>query len=231
MGVVVLVATRDRPGQALATLMSFKATSTRPDTRIIFGLDHDEPQLNAYLELLPSFVVWNAGPDSGSLTKVTNSMLGACNEGDVIGSVGDDHRFRTKGWDEAIYATAKFNPPGVIYPNDAFQGANLATAFFAHGDVVRALGWLALPVCDHMYIDNAIMDIGRGLNSLHYLPNTIIEHLHPAAGKGIMDASYARTNSKTQMSKDELAYTEWKENGLSSDISRIREYLDGQRIS
>ncbi len=192
----------------------------------MFGIDPDEPQMKRYHDLLPKGLVTIMAREYGSLTKVTNGLaLTTQDRFDVLGSVGDDHRFRTQGWDNEI-SLANYITSGVYYPDDKFQGANLATAFFVDSEIVRSLGWLALPVCDHMYIDNAIMDIGRGLGELHYLKDVVVEHLHPAAGKGIMDASYARTNSNNQMEKDRRAYENWKRTQLVVDIERIKRYYE-----
>lgn len=229
MSIAVLVATRDRPEQAYQTWESFQMTKKHAGTRILFGIDPDEPQMDKYLSIMPDRSVYIMLAEYGSLTKVTNGLSGLfelIENATVFGSVGDDHRFRTPAWDERILKA--LDKPGVAYPDDGFQHEQIATAFFVHADVVRGLGWLALPVCDHMYIDNAIMDIGKGLGNLKYLPSVKIEHLHPAAGKGIMDESYRKTNARPQMEKDKIAYKLWRKHEYARDMERLKRYLDGR---
>jgi hypothetical protein len=47
----------------------------------------------------------------------------------------------------------------------------------------------------HLYVDNFWLRLGQDLNAIRYLPETVIEHLHPIAGKGDWDDSYLETNS------------------------------------
>ncbi len=223
MGIKVLVASRDRPEKALATYESFHRTVTLDDTEIFFGLDYDEPRLHAYEALLPYNALVVAPPEhSGSLTKVTNYMTVIA--ASIYGSAGDDHRFETVGWDAKV--TEALGKPGVAYGDDKFQGENLPTAAFVSAEIVATLGWFALPVCDHMYIDDAWKAIGQGIDSLHYLPDVIIEHLHFAANKGTMDESYKKTNSPSQVEKDKLAYRGWVYGSKTADIAKLRGALD-----
>jgi hypothetical protein len=228
-GITVLVATRERPRQALLTLKSFEETKVLPQSKIVFGIDANEPYHNSYRNMLLNHggTLYRAEPeDSGSLTKVTNALATAYPDY-ILASVGDDHRFRTTGWDASI-ALALREKPGVAYGDDLYMRQALPTAAFVSGSIVSALGWMCLPTLDHMYVDNVWRDIGSELGSLHYLGNVVIEHLHYTNGKSIMDTSYQRTNSKAQFAKDLAAYEQWRTNQMAADIDSIRNYI-GQK--
>jgi hypothetical protein len=222
MSITVLVPTRQRPQQAFLTYESFKNTVAEADTNIIFGIDSDEAA--PYKDFIPGHSLFRAHPQgSGSFQKVTNTL--AVNfGGSILGSVGDDHRFKTKGWDSRV--TESLLVPGIAYANDLYQRDILPTAAFISREVYDALGLLALPVCDHLYIDNAWKDIGLGIDSLHYLPDVIIEHLHYTNGKNQIDANYRRTNSVTQFDKDGKAYLEWARWQKHLDIERVKDALN-----
>src|SRR5574339_363350 len=220
-GITVLVATRERPRQALLTLNSFEETKVLPTSKIYFGIDYNEPYAKAYRSMLPFEVVYQASREgSGSLSRVTNEMAKVFPDY-ILASVGDDHRFRTTTWDASV-ALALRDRPGVAYGNDLFMREKLPTAAFVSGSIVSSLGWLCLPTLDHMYVDNVWRDIGHELGSLHYLGNVVIEHLHFTAGKSIMDTSYMRTNNSAQYEKDRIAYEKWRADQMQFDIAKIK---------
>ncbi len=224
-GIVVFVPTRERPDAAFAAYTSFKATRHLANTTIIFGLDYDEPYIEDYKELIPNALLYSCDEEgSGSLSKVLNTMSRAF-PARIQGMVNDDHRFRTPGWDIEIRA-ALLSGTGVAYGNDLLMGEWLPTSVFLTGNIPEALGWFALPDVKHMYLDNSWKDIGHGLNSLHYLPNVVIEHLHYSAGKSPIDQSYVKTYG--HMEPDKVAYERWrKQGGYAADIERINVYLRG----
>jgi len=113
---------------------------------------------------------------------------------------------------------------GVTYGDDLYQGERLPTAPFIPASVVLALGYYALPSCRHMFIDDAWGDLGRGLGRLTFLPDLVIEHLHPLAGKASRDPGYDRADASA--SEDLVAYLAWRDDGgLAADLQRVRETL------
>jgi hypothetical protein len=223
MGITVFVPTRERPVAAGQTYLSFLNTSLLPDTRIIFGLDWDEPRIEEYTKAVPASLLFQCSPaNSGSLSRVLNALSAYWTD-DIVGMVNDDHRFRSFGWDEKI-AEALDGKVGVAYANDLLMGDALPTSVFMSGEIPQALGYFALPSLAHMYLDNFWKDIGTGLGELRYLPKTTIEHLHYTAGKSRMDESYIRTYK--MMEPDRLKYEEWRRFKYRDDIQRIKDYMN-----
>lgn len=129
----------------------------------------------------------------------------------VIGFMGDDHLPRTAKWDLAIQRAANHcQGRAVIYGNDLVQGQNLPTAVAITTDIIKKLGYFCPPDMIHLYLDNAWSDIGRATGSFIYLPNVIIEHCHPHAGKGVAwDDRYAEVNGQEMYTLDAAAYAAW----------------------
>jgi hypothetical protein len=117
--------------------------------------------------------------------------------------MGDDHSPRTEGWDKAFMEALAHNT-GIVYGDDLLQGANLPTAFGMSRDLVNELRGMTFPGCIHLFFDNFVKQLGLDLNYLKYLPNVIIEHLHPIAGKAEMDEGYARVNQPKWYEQDLL---------------------------
>jgi len=157
----------------------------------------------------------------GQLNAVTPRILAqATPPVTIIGFMGDDHRPRTVGWDQAIIDAMP--PLGVVYCDDGFQGPNLPTSVFMDAELIRRLGWMVPPGIGHLFCDNAWKTLGEALGTLVYLPDVLIEHMHPHAEKAPMDAGYAEVNSARQWEADEAAFRRWMAADLPRDIARAK---------
>lgn len=232
--VVVICPTRGRPGRAAAMIESFRETAVRLETDLVLVVDDDDPELAGYLELparslLPRYgriaaphavqVMILPRAESLDLTSATNLAAARIWDDDVvIGHVGDDHAFRTPAWDRRILEALA--EPGVAYGDDLLRGPVLPTAAFLSAVIPRTLGWFALPGTRHMKIDTAWKTLGERLGRLHYLPDVVIEHLHPAAGKAAEDDGYAA--ARAGRAGDAAAYRQWVHGNLERDVRRVR---------
>lgn len=210
---------------------TFRQTAALPTTRLVLVIDRDDPTFNDYppaegfrarygWDPDAPFVMGLAPEETGTLVRATNSAASKFWDQDIIiGHVGDDHRFRTLGWDRRIAEI--LTEPGIAYGDDLLQGEMLPTAPFISSVIPRSLGWYALPSCKHMFIDNAWKRLGQALGSYHYLPDVVIEHMHPGAGKGQLDEGYLRADASTDI--DRVSYHHWRYGGgLDADVAVIR---------
>lgn len=234
--IVVLCPTRGRPHAALEMAKSFRDTATLFATELILVVDSDDPLLGEYADVvnsaslnvsstriyLPPNSVRLMVVPGGSLTKATNDAAARVWDDDcIIGHVGDDHRFRTVGWDVKIERT--LSRPGVAYGDDLLQHATLPTAVFMSSVIPRTLGWYALPGTAHMKIDTAWKDLGALTGRLRYMPEIVIEHLHPSVGKSPEDDGYQRARDGRR--RDKEVYMEWVTKSRARDIEALRRVL------
>ena len=230
---LVIVPSRGRPDNIKALYEAFRETSTGSDTYLVVAVDEDDPKLDEYLALAdspypPAYACTQVGPRlrlGGTLNKtaafaIEHDLLGSHN---LIGFMGDDHRPRTRGWDVEIMQAHRVFGDGVVYGNDLIQGQNLPTAAFISTWIIRTLGYMVPPRLIHLYIDNAWKSIGEGMGRLTYLPDVIIEHMHPIAGKAEWDAGYNEANSADINQTDHDTYDHWVATGLPMDIIKLRE--------
>lgn len=223
---LVLCPTRGRPGESREAYQSFLDTKALDDTEMLFVVDDDDPKLDAYKDAgLPVLIQ----PAPGSMVKALNEaalwaldMTGA----QYLGFIGDDHRFRTKGWDEAFANLLDERGGGMVYGNDGYWvNGDIPTQIFMSASIVKALGWMGLPTCHHLYIDNAWRVLGEATSCLFYMPDVVIEHMHPAAGKGEWSEGHKRVNTTAMYSRDGTAFSTWANGMARLDIERVAKAL------
>jgi len=117
---------------------------------------------------------------------------------------GDDNLPRTEFWDRLLIKPL-IGKTGISYGNDLYQQENLAGNPCISRDIAEILNRYGWPPINHLYIDNFFTILGKEINSLHYVPDSIIEHMHPFAGKGEMDEQYARVNRQELYLQDHNA--------------------------
>jgi hypothetical protein len=239
---VILVPSRNRPGTARPVADAIAQTSTA-DAVLAYVVDESDPTGGDYARALgcPVVDVRAAGPADwaglverrvGVFRTPSKTMIEALNEAAVavvdqvrpyaVAFLGDDNRPRTAGWDARFVAELRRLGTGVVYGNDLIQGANLPTQVAMTADIIRELGWMGPPGLTHLYIDNFWYDLGERAGCLRYLPDVVIEHLHPLAGKGPVDEGYRRVNSPAAYRSGEAAYRAYAAASLDADAARVR---------
>lgn len=230
--IVVVLPSRGRPARAREAVQAIRDTASLVTTSVVLTVDGDDPELEAYRALrwgppyrAETFLTVIDDPRStGDLVRATNTVAMRIAEDDphaIIGNLGDDHVCRTPGWDRRVEEALR--APGIAYGDDLLQGRKLPTAPFMSAAIVNALGWFFPPCLVHMYPDNALRDIGDRLGRLHYLPDVVIEHVHPGAGKAELDEGYVRADAST--ARDREAYERWRRRSLARDVARVREAI------
>lgn len=227
--VVALCPTRGNPERALEMVRSFYRTVHRTHTEVVLVVDDDDPREADYLAIpktvareLVGMGVMRQDPvrimrvAGGSLTKATNEAVARIMyENVIIGHVGDDHRFRTAGWDTAI-RDALLKEPGVAYAWDGHSSC-WASAWWTNALVIRTLGWLALPGSMHLTIDDAFMDIGAGTR-LTFLSDILIEHAWEKSSTVFYEPERRR--------QEQANYQRWLREDYQRDIDRLRAVLE-----
>ena len=225
----VITPTRGRPERFAAMVLAVNATALN-DVLIYAGRDEDDD--SGYTDRLPPNVLTAIGPRA-SLSAWTNGLARtAIVYGGVryLASLGDDHLPRTLGWSGTlIRAIENMGGTGIAYGNDLLQGQALPTAWVMSADIVRTLGWMMLPACEHMFVDNAILALGRAAGCIAYRGDVVIEHLHPVAGKAAVDESYRASNSAERMAADQRAFEAWRDDpaGLAADAAKVAGLMSG----
>lgn len=230
---LVIVPTRGRP-ENVARLERARYETQVMDHSVVsftYIVDDDDPRAMDYAKLADTF-------ESGSRMDIVHRRrLGPtlndaaaryCGDWDAIGFMGDDHLPTTRGWDrEILDALGDDSQPNIVYGNDLLQGPNLPTAVFMPSRVIKAAGFMCPPAQVHLYLDNYWKALGEALGTLTYLPNVVIEHIHPAAGKTPMDDGYREANATELDQVDKEAWHQFLEGsgGFGATLYRVlKEY-------
>ena len=221
MTMLVLCPSRGRPDKARELFDTFSMTRVQHSTVLQFVLDDDDPALGEYPA--GSYIIPRGRP--GMTDALNRVAVQEARRYDIIGFVGDDHRFRTKGWDRSFAEFLQSAGGGFAYGNDLYQGENLPTAVFITSRIVTSLGYFCPPAQQHLYLDDAWKYLGDGAECLFYFPDIIIEHMHPGVGKAEWDEGYARVNAPALYESDRLAFEQWQRDAGQADVGKVRTAL------
>lgn len=219
----VIVPTRGRRKEVQRLLRAWAMTYAQAD--LYLAIDSDDTDTYTGLLVPESTTVCVNARTSmcGALNRVATQIA---SEYLIVGFMGDDHLPRTVLWDQVLRATMRDGAPGpaIAYGNDLIQGELLPTAVFMSSAIIEGLGYMAPPGIEHLFPDIVWRDWGEALGPghYHYIPQVIIEHMHPLVGKAEWDEGHRRVNSNDQWNRDELAYAEYRAEALPSDIAKLR---------
>lgn len=200
---LIITPTRGRPQNIRDLIKAFDETETK--ARFLIVLDDDDEKLGHYLEIeCDSLVLPREG--KGMAKPLNHAAWINRNNFKNFAFLGDDHRPRTKHWDCLFVDALDELGTGLVYGDDLLQGKNLPTAVAMTSDIVRNLCGMVPPGMIHLYLDNFWLKLGQDLNAIRYMPEVILEHLHPVAGKAGWDANYRAVNAEEVYTADAVAY-------------------------
>ena len=223
---LVITPSRGRP-ERLRKMLDACRDLSRADTQVVVATDDDDPCSLAYRQVLRGRPgAWHYYGPRRTLCAWTNNIALSClADFRALASFGDDHVPETPGWDALLLAALdRMGGTGIVYGDDKLMGENLATAPVVSSDIVAALGHLFEPSFEHMCVDVALMDIGRGAGCLAYVPEVITRHVHWCNNGAPMDATYAAAEAVKEA--DRARYDIWREERMAGDIAKVRALIE-----
>ncbi len=214
---LIITPTRGRPDAALRLAEACRLTCTA-QADLILAVDDDDTSYDR-LDLGAAVVVRGPRQTCGQWTNQITAADGP--DYRAVASLGDDHVPRTHGWDSLLLAAIDdMGGTGIAYPDDLGQRENLPTAPVVSSDIPAALGWFFCPPMIHYWCDNVLKDIGEGAGCLQYVPEAVVEHIHPGWGKTEMDVTYYEAWPAGD--HDKAAYEDWRAGGMAADVEKVR---------
>lgn len=219
MTIAILTPSRDRPKQLLEMVEATLSTA-EGKVEIFIGLDCDDAgDYSAIADL---------GDPRVHVCRAQRMQLGAWTNHlaeltwlrfPILASFGDDHRPRTHGWDTRVRDAFHRMGPGLVYSADGLQDERLPTAPFWSASVIRELGWYFPPKQKHLYADDFWLAMANRVGRCAYLPDVLIEHLHPSSGKSEPDAINEANDS--HYDTDQAAFAGYMAGQFEVDAQRV----------
>jgi len=226
--------TRNRPANVRRFLASFETTATLPGTHLLLVADEDDQEtVRAYLSVAgpPRLEVYGETPSI--LVKPRMCLQEKLNAAIIphiagyraVMFLGDDCVPRTVGWDFQVLRALDELGEGIVGCNDLRHTGDLFNHAAISAGIVQALGWYANPVMGHYGIDDTWTQLGREAGCLRYLPDVVIDHLHPVWGTAPLDGLYTETMQRW-WEHDTAALQKWRAGaGHDADLATVRRAL------
>lgn len=231
MKICLLSPVRGRPEGIKRFYESIVETVESPDKfEIIFGIDQDDTEaMQAYLDILDEYklnlssVEYEKNKFSFGTSKRWNALIPNSNA-DIFGFGSNDVIFKTKGWDTMLRHVFAQLPDqiGMAYANDMVHGKNLSTHPFVMRKWIDTLGYMVPEWMRHYFVDNFIHSVAMTIKRCQYMPNFVIEHLHPCVQKAKVDEVYDN-NMKNCWEHDKKWFEENGKKYIEQEAAKLEE--------
>jgi hypothetical protein len=220
---LVIVPSRGRPRSVARMVKAWTATGANAHATLLFAIDADDPMHAKYAAQASDRARMLTVPHWMPMVhKLNHAAAAHADSHHAVGFFGDDHLPRTKGWAKRYLDELRALGTGIVYGDDLLQGEKIPTQWAMTSDIVRALGRMVPAPVEHLCSDSSIYDLGHAAGCIRYLPDVVIEHMHPAAGKAPEDDGYRRVNSPEQAARDTREYRHWRATQLDKDAATVR---------
>jgi len=203
----IVTPSRGRPENIAQLQRALSDTFTTSPLWVV--CDDDDPTLEQYMEIAENLMIFPR--ESKGMARPLNlgvQQLLREQQFSHFAFLGDDHRPRTIRWDQ-MWIDMLQDHGGLVYGDDLFQHENLPTAVGMEGRIAVQLEGMVPGGLIHLYLDNFWKQLGEDLNKLMYLPDCIIEHMHPLIGKAEVDEGYIRVNAPEIYDADRTRFTQY----------------------
>lgn len=140
---------------------------------------------------------------------------------DAVMILNDDHRPKTKKWDQLTLAQVTGH--NIIGTNDNFRAPQmLAGAITLSGPIIRALGWLFPPGLNHLYSDDVWQTLCASAGCGQVIMDVVVEHDH-AFKHGKHDQTHKEVYAKEQWDQDLAAFQAWQSTTAQADIQKVKD--------
>jgi hypothetical protein len=192
-------------------VVSMRDTAVTGGVTVSVYVDSDDPRLHDYLDI--NHIEVTVGPRI-RLSEAWNKLAERATT-DILFQGADDVRFRTPGWDRQVLDAFTPDPVVLVYTADGFHDQKHAAHAFTHRRWHDILGYYLNPEFADYYTDTWNFDVARRAGRLRYLPEVLIEHMHPLINKADWDETYldrTRRSGDTRQAKTLYQLTQRRRN-------------------
>ena len=229
----VLCPTRGRPSNMLRLAESiFSMASSKGEVELIFYIDEDDTVSKEKAEelVLRYPIKYMVGPRI-VLSQMWNECYKlASTDSEIFHHCGDDVVFRTPQWNLRIEEEFEKVEDRILFVfgrDGIVDSPVLGTHGFVHKNWVDVIGYFVPPYFEYCYNDTWLTEVATSLGRVRYLPEILIEHLHPCIGYP-SDATYAEGSAF-----GEVCLQRWKDKvgERKVDAEKLAAFIQSRRGS
>jgi len=236
----LLCPSRSRPEELKRLIESVAKTALAPSRiEILIYVDEDDPKKFDYLLSHKNLTI---DPTVSKLanvdllideplrTPIINNILAERAQGNILMIANDDQVFRDKNWDNRLdEEAAKFSDEiYCMWFNDGRYQEKICTFPILSKKWVNTLGYIEPFLFEHFNCDLWIWQIGKMINRLHYIPDILVEHLHPDTGKSQPDNTTERNLKGMRPKIDKMAFAKFERYRIL-DASLLQKVIDSHK--
>lgn len=235
----VLLPTLNRPKELKKFFKSYWETqSTVPGMILVHAGD---PSLKEYQDVtIPDNWELIITGDMISMADKVHSVWDKIVDMDYVMILNDDHRPRTKLWDQKILS--KITGTNIIATNDGpapdqpwTAPHRLAGAICYSGKVLKTIGWMWPPGLKHFFHDDIWARLGQRAGNVEIIMDVCVEHEHAYKDPSKVDETFELINGKNAHEAikktgqgsggywpgDRAAYQRWIQEDAEKDAQKI----------
>lgn len=188
---VWLLPSLDRASLLKEFIQSYKETESSTDVWVL--VDKTDPQKDQYLAIdYPSGITLML-TDAKTMGDKVREVWDRIIEFDWVGILNDDHRPRTKSWDQRVISQIVGH--NIVATNDGWVAPNrIAGAICFSGGFLRALGYMFLPNQHHLFSDDVWAHVSNRAQAGRLLMDVLVEHDHAYKNEKLRDRTFYTIN-------------------------------------
>ena len=212
-----LLPTRKRPENLIRFFKAAAATGMSTPGLVV--IDADDPTDYRAIELPKGWEYWHAQPHAPGSGDAFRQPWERIRHLDWIGLLADDNVPESPLWDTSLIG--KLEGWNFVSSNDGWRAPYRIHGGAAFsGDLIRAVGWLAAPGFNHLFIDTVWETIGSEAGVWTRAMDVMIRHAH-AGHDG--DEVYRATNLGPGADADLRRFREWMEQERPEIVRKVGE--------
>lgn len=196
--------TYKRPKQCAAVLKCIMAVGcSTPGIVVVNGTDDIEEYSKIALPKDWQMVVL---PQNIGCCGAMNWVFNKYPNEPFYGLICDDEWVYSTDWDKKLTAAA--GTKYISHANDRWQSGKRIHCYATFGgDLIREIGYWAIPGLWHWFFDDQVEAIANNMNIVRFCEDVLGEHKHYLAGKAKKDDTYKSGESRNGM--DHMTFQRW----------------------
>ena len=175
---------------------------------ILVSVDSDDESMHRNFDYPNTTII--SGVSKNKIDAINRDLNKYSGDWDILVNMSDDMVFTKKGFDDIIRDNCELDQ--CLHFPDGNRNDLITMAIMGYYYYER-FNYIYHPDYRSLYCDNEMTDVAKQLGCYKYIDEQILEHRHPAYGKGVFDAQYQHTESYSPL--DKAIYEKRKANNFN----------------